>query len=157
MIAKSMTTPTLTSVSECQHNETYPERRLRFSQSEVFERLATFLRTRETPLCLDSIATDPGLHSAAFLRGLNIDFATPEDVDFFVSTLGDKSLPGVSAVRTFTSEDGHVQIEAFQSHEVYVYVIDGGDASIVCVSGHAGAVDEHWAETFARCGVPVGS
>lgn len=149
-----MTTATasLTSVSAFQQNESYPEHRLRFSQSDVFARIAEFIRMHATPLGLDSLETDPDFRSPR-VAALDIDFATPEDVDFFLSTIGDKNMPGTSLVKTFISEDGCMQIDVFESNGLFVHNIDGIDASIVCVANHAGAVIPHWAEAFERCGV----
>ena len=148
-----MTTATasLITVSAPQGNESYPQRRLRFAQSDVFARLVDFMRNQPIPLGLDSIETDPDLRSP-LVAALDIDFATPADVDFFLATLGDKSMPGTGLVKTFISEDGCVQIDTYQSHGLYVHVIDG-DAVIVCVATHPGAVMPHWTETFERCGV----
>lgn len=149
-----MTTLELTTVSAAQGNETYPQRRLRFLQSEVFANLAEFLRTREEPVGLDSVATDPDLFGQQTLDEQSIDFVTPEDLDFFLCTIGDKSMPGTGKVRTFMSEDGCLQIDKFERDGLHVHVIDG-DAVVVCVSNYDGAVLPQWAEAFDRCAVPV--
>lgn len=148
-----LATVELTTVSAAQGNESFPQRRLRFSKSEVFANLAEFLRTRDLPVGLDSIGTDPDLFGQETLDQLGIDFATPEDLDFFLCTLGDKSMPGAGPVRTFISEDGCLQIDKFESHGLYVHVIDG-DAVVVCVSNRDGAVCPQWAEPFGRCAIP---
>lgn len=148
-----MTSAVLTSISAPQGNESYPARRLRFSKSPVFESLVRFVSENPCAIGIDSIATEPDV-SGTLLRDLGIDFATAEDVDFFLSTLSDTSLPGAGTVRTFISEDGHLQIEAFTKNGLYVHVIDG-DAVVVCVANCAGAVQPHWAEAFERCAVPT--
>lgn len=147
-----MTTTTLTSISTAQENEGYPARRLRFAASDVFQKLVAFMLAHPEPIGFDSVGTMVSPNQLLAQHG--IDFMTAEDLDFFVSTLSDTTLPGAEPFTDHNSKCGTVSVRAFKSYGLYVHIVEC-DRMAVCVANRAGAVEPYWSTIFEPCNVPT--